>query len=134
MRTLGTFLAVIAALVWSALMWGGYALVMLSSSLLMENADRVGLPREIDGWASLLDGLLRDYGAGIAAAFWAIGILAIILVRALFNWLVGTVDRSPAAPPQIPAPMRHDPPPPQAAAPRLPEAVRWGRNSDRTLR
>ena len=153
MRTAGTLVAVVLALLWSALVWGGYGLLLISADFVADNAGNVGLPPEMAGWAGMLDGLLQDYGTAIAAAVWALGLLAIFALRAVFNLLIGAarprdvepaprhavrlpeVQRPqparPASPPPAAAPA---PPPAVAPAPVVvapPEPARWGRDAAR---
>lgn len=151
MKTIVTFVSVAAALVWSAVVWGGYGLLVVTSDLLTRGAVELGSPYEIDNLAGLIDGLLRDYGVIAAGALWALGILGILLLRGLANWLIGSSTPragGPAAPardlPRTPAPVAPAPrpvavqpeivrkpvPPPPAAAP-VPEVQRWGRNAGR---
>lgn len=141
MRTAGTLVAVILALLWSALIWGGYGLLLMTTSFVTSNAGDVGLPPEMVGWAGLLDGFLQNYGTGAAALIWALGLLAILALRALFNRLIGAgrprdteprpTPRLPEAPPQAtrPTPPPVAAPPPVVAAPTGP--ARWGRDAAR---
>jgi hypothetical protein len=131
LRALGTFLAVLAALIWSAVVWGGYGLLLFSSSLLASPTGGAWLPPEMVGWAALLDGLLRDYGTGITAAVWAIGLLGIVALRALYNWLLGMAASGPTQVPASPPAGNDDLPPslPPVPTPAPADPARWGRNA-----
>ena len=152
MRALVTFVSIAAALVWSAIVWGGYGLILLTTDLLARSTVEFGSPYDMENFAGLIDGLLRDYGTMAAAGLWALGLLGIILVRALINWLIGAAaprDAAPAeaarelqraptpiAPAPRPVPAQPEvirqpaPPAPPPAAP-VPELQRWGRNAGR---
>ncbi len=148
MRRLVTIVSVAAALIWSAIVWGGYGLLVLSSDFLASGAGQVGLPPDVAGWAGILDGFLDDYGTGATSALWALGLLAILLVRMLVNMLIGaasprTADpvlrpaqrqpetRMPPAIPPTPPPVVVAPPPPAAPPPAAPPPTRWGRGAAR---
>ena len=143
MRTFGTVVAVILGLLWSAVIWGGYGLLLMTTSFVTSNAGDVGLPPDVAGWAGMLDGLLRDYGTGATAAVWAIGLLAILALRALFNLAVGPsrpsdvepMPRPVPAAPQARTPQSLPPPVFQPAAttpaPAAPGPSRWGRDARR---
>lgn len=153
MRALVTFVSVAAALVWSAVVWGGYGLILLTTDLLARSTVEFGSPYDMENFVGLIDGLLRDYGTMAAAALWALGLLGIILVRALINWLISAAaprDTVPAAPPREmprtsapiapaprPAPAQPEvvrqpvPPAPPAAPTPVPDIQRWGRNAGR---
>lgn len=155
MRTFVTFLSIAAALVWSAVVWGGYGLIVLTTDLLARSTVNFDSPYEIDNLADIAGALLRDYGTMAAAGLWALGLLGIILVRALINWLIGSAAprvAAPAAPPReipraatpiapaprpaaarpeaIRQPTPQVPPPAPAPAP-VPDIQRWGRNAER---
>lgn len=150
MRRLVTIVSVAAALIWSAIVWGGYGLMVLSSDFLASGAGQVGLPSDVAGWAGILDGFLDDYGTGATSALWALGLLAILLVRMLVNMLLGaasprTADpvlrpaqqqpqtrMPPATPPLPPPPVVVATPPPAAPPPPVaPPPTRWGRGAAR---
>jgi hypothetical protein len=149
-RTLVNFVSVAAALVWSAIVWGGYGLIVLTTDLLARSTVQFGSPYDMENLAGLIDGLLRDYGTMAAAALWALGLLGIIILRALINWLISAAaprDTASAAPvrdiPRAPTPIAPAPrpvpaqpevlrqPAPPAPPPAAPVPERWGRNAGR---
>ena len=148
MRRLVTVVSVGAALLWSAIVWGGYGLLVISSDFLARSAWEVGLPPDVAGWAGRLSGLLEDYGTGAAAVIWALGLLGILLVRALVNMLIGAASppntepvpemarRLPETrPPTVQAtpqpPVVVAPPPAVAPTAAPPAPSRWGRDAAR---
>lgn len=143
MKALGTVAAVLAALVWSALIWGGYAVLLWSGEFLSRNAPGLGVPAEAASWLGVLNGLLQDYGTGVAAALWALGLLVILALRALYNWIVGMAGRaraddtpppSVAAPAPVPAPAARPEiamPAPTPPGPPAADVHRWGRRVGR---
>lgn len=146
MRRLVTVVSVAAALVWSAIVWGGYGLLAISSDFLASSAWQVGLPPDVASWAGILDGILDDYGTGTAAALWALGLLGILLVRMLVNMLIGaasprtteTVLPPPRREPEARMPPAITPPPPPVVVapspPAAPSPTRWGRGAARQRR
>jgi hypothetical protein len=139
-RTLGTVTAVLLALLWSALVWGGYGLLLWSTDYMAGSGDIADLSPDASAWTELLNDFLRDYGTAAAATLWAVGLLAILALRALYNWLVGlgTAPRRPEQPapmpqqpPRTPEPVAAPPPPVAATEPAPPAASpqRWGRGA-----
>ena len=127
MRALGTVVATLAALLWSGLVWGTYAVVVVSSGFLARNAGWHDLPAEAIGWASMLDGFLRDYGAGLAAAIWAIGLLVIFALRAIYNALLGLGRTEREPPPEQRSSFDRAVAEPRQDAPPPADPIQWGR-------
>ncbi len=127
MRAFGTVVAVLAALVWSGIVWGGYWLLAVAAETLALGADPDWLPPEVWSLSNLAVDLMDGYGSGLAAAIWALGILAILALRAVYNWILtqasGPISAArPAEPLPPPVERLREP------APAPPPQVRWGRN------
>lgn len=131
MRAFGTIVAMVAALIWSGVVWGGYWLVSVAAEALAQGAQRDWLPPEVWSISDMAANVLDDYGAGLAAGIWAIGILAILAVRAVYNWIL-TQAAGPTTAPPTPARPATDASPPARASAEIEAApetrVRWGRN------
>lgn len=98
MRRLGRVLAVVAALLWSAVVWGGYALLIWTGRLVGDNLGVIALPADAQAMAEWARFLLMSFGVGTAAVLWLLGLGLIWLVLMLFNALTRT-----ATPPPPPA-------------------------------
>lgn len=123
MRKFGLALALLVAGLWSAAVWGGYALLAWTGAFVAENAGTVGLPaeaREVAAWAGLL---VENFGQGTAMVLWLLGIGLIALLLLGFNAVVGRLSPAPAAP-MLPRERPVPPPPP-------PTTPAWGRDAGR---
>lgn len=129
MRAFGTVVAILAALVWSGAVWGGYQLLAVAAETLALGADPGWLPPEVWSLSNLVVDLIDHYGSGLAAGIWAVGILAILAIRAVYNWILTQAARPtstarPAEPLSAPVELPREP----APAPTPTPQVRWGRN------
>jgi hypothetical protein len=128
MRAFGTVVAVLAALTWSGIVWGGYWLLAVAAETLALGAIPDWVPPEVWSLSNFAVGAMDDYGSGLAAGIWAIGILVILAVRAVYNWILDLAGR-PAPSPTAVTPQPSTPP---VEVPRHPEPagspqMRWGR-------
>lgn len=129
MKKLVTVLAVLAAVLWSAAVWGGYALLVWTGAFVAENGAVLGLPAEARAWAAWAGVLLENFGQGTTVVLWLLGVGLIALAALIANTLLARLrpaGPSPARTPDIPdAPVERAATP--AQAPRT--APAWGRDA-----
>lgn len=119
MRKLATALALFAALLWSAAVWGGYALIGWTGDLVAQNAGTLALPAEVvelAAWARLF---AENFGQGAAMVLWLLGIGLIAIALLAVNLVLGRLVPRPQ--PQLPTE--------QVLPPAAPPPPAWGRQA-----
>jgi len=87
MRTLAKGLAVLAAILWSLVAWGSYALIGWVGGFAAVNADAFTGHPELATWVSWAASVLTSVGlAGVVVA-WLVGLALLLLAPALVGRL-----------------------------------------------
>ncbi len=126
MKKLATGLAVFAALLWSALVWGGYVLLDQAGAFVAQNAGMFALPPELVGWAQYL---FDNFGQGMAVVLWLLGLGLIGVVLLVFNAVASRL--APLEPRSEDRSVSHHPDAPPQPSRSAPSAPVWGRNASR---
>lgn len=122
MRKLVGNLALIAAVLWSVAVWGGYALIGWGSEVLAENVGLLVQPPELVPYAAWARFIIEGFGQGAAIVLWLLGLGMIGLAQLVAKLILGRVAPEPELP-RVP--------PEQIQPAAAPVAQVWGRQASR---
>lgn len=125
MRRLVTGLALLAAILWTVLVWGGYAFIGWGGKLLAGNLGLLVQPPELEAYADWVRFLIVNLGWAAALVLWVLGIGLIWIAQLVASFILGRLAPPPRPVVQPPLPPAGLVEPPPAA----PAAAGWGREA-----